>query len=124
MRCCDLLCNEEVFRHDRGGIAPDGARWIASGRSFFLPVEVLSARFRNTFPIYLREAFRKGQLHFHGELASLAQPDAFNALCDHSGKIKWVVAPRHLSADPNKRSSIWRGTPIAWPSPTAVSCRC
>ena len=32
-----------------GGIAPDGARWIASGRSFFLPVAVLSARFRNTF---------------------------------------------------------------------------
>jgi hypothetical protein len=74
-----------------GGIAPDGARWIASGRSFFLPVEVLSARFRNTFLIYLREAFHKGQLHFHGELAPLAQPDAFKALCEHSGKIKWVV---------------------------------
>jgi Putative transposase/Transposase zinc-binding domain len=74
-----------------GGIAPDGARWIASGSSFFLPVEVLSARFRNTFLIYLLEAFRKGQLHFHGELAPLAQPDAFEALCDHSGKIKWVV---------------------------------
>jgi hypothetical protein len=74
-----------------GGIAPDGARWIASGSSFFLPVEVLSARFRHTFLIYLREAFRKGQLQFHGELAALAQPDAFAALCDHSGKIKWVV---------------------------------
>ena len=74
-----------------GGIAPDGARWIASRNSFFLPVEVLSARFRNTFLIYLREAFRKGQLHFHGELAALAQPDAFEALCDHSGKVKWVV---------------------------------
>lgn len=74
-----------------GGIAPDGARWIASRSSFFLPVEVLSARFRNTFLIYLREAFRKGQLHFHGELAPLAQPDAFEALCHNSGKIKWVV---------------------------------
>ena len=74
-----------------GGIAPDGARWISSGRSFFLPVAVLSAWFRNTFLIYLREAFRKGQLHFHGELAALAQPDAFEALCDHSGKTKWVV---------------------------------
>jgi hypothetical protein len=72
-------------------MAPDSARWIASRSSFFLPVEVLSACFRNTFLIYLREAFRKGQLHFHGELAPLAQPDAFKALCDHSGKIKWVV---------------------------------
>jgi len=74
-----------------GGIAADGARWIASRSSFFLPVEVLSARFRNTFLIYLRDAFRKGQLHFHGELAALAQPDTFKALCDNSGKIKWVV---------------------------------
>ena len=74
-----------------GGIAPDGACWIASGRSFFLPVAVLSARFRNTFLIYLQEAFRKGQLHFHGELAPLAQQDAFQALCDHNRKIKWVV---------------------------------
>jgi hypothetical protein len=39
----------------------------------------------------LREAFRKGQLHFHGELAPLAQPDAFEALCDKASKIKWVV---------------------------------
>jgi hypothetical protein len=74
-----------------GGIAPDGARWIATGRSFFLPVEVLSARFRNTFLIYVRDAFRKSQLHFDGELAALAQPNAFEALCDNSAKIKWVV---------------------------------
>lgn len=74
-----------------GGIAPDGARWIATRSSFFLPVEVLSARFRNIFLIYLRDAFRKGQLHLHGELAALAQPEAFEALCDKSGKIKWVV---------------------------------
>jgi hypothetical protein len=74
-----------------GGIAPDGARWIASRSSFFLPVRVLSALFRNKFLIYLRDAFRKGQLHFHGELAALAQPDAFEALCQKASKIDWVV---------------------------------
>ena len=74
-----------------GGIAPDGARWVACRNSFFLPVEVLSARFRNTFLIYLRQAFRKGQLQFHGELAPLAKPDAFEALCHDASKIKWVV---------------------------------
>jgi hypothetical protein len=74
-----------------GGIAPDGARWVACRSSFFLPVQVLSARFRNRFLIYLREAFRKGELQFHGELAPLAQPDAFEALCHNSSQIKWVV---------------------------------
>jgi hypothetical protein len=74
-----------------GGIAADSARWVASRRSFLLPVEVLSACFRNRFLLYLRAAFRKGQLHFHGELSPLAQPDAFQALCDKSGRMKWVV---------------------------------
>ena len=32
-----------------GGISPDGARWVSCGESFFLPVRVLSCRFRNTF---------------------------------------------------------------------------
>jgi hypothetical protein len=74
-----------------GGIAPDGARWIASRSSFFLPVRVLSALFRNKFLFYLRDAFRKGQLHFHGELTALAQPDAFEAQCQKASKIDWVV---------------------------------
>jgi hypothetical protein len=74
-----------------GGIASDNARWIASRCSFLLPVEVLSACFRNRFLLYLREAFHKGQLHFHGELLPLAQPDAFQALCDKSSRMKWVV---------------------------------
>jgi hypothetical protein len=74
-----------------GGIAPDGARWIASRSSFFLPVRVLGALFRNKFLIYLRDAFRKGQLHFHGKLAALAQPDTFEVLCQKVSKIDWVV---------------------------------
>jgi len=39
----------------------------------------------------LRKAFRKGKLHFHGELESLAQPTAFEALCQKAGDVDWVV---------------------------------
>jgi hypothetical protein len=75
-----------------GGVSPDGKRWVACRRrSFLLPVQVLSSRFRNLFLTYLRDAFRKGRLKFYGEMAGLARPAAFEALCGRVGRIKWVV---------------------------------
>jgi Putative transposase/Transposase zinc-binding domain len=75
-----------------GGISPDGSRWIGCPKSsFFLPVRVLSRRFRKRFLLYLRKAFHKGRLHFSGELQSLTEPVAFRALCEKAADIEWVV---------------------------------
>jgi len=75
-----------------GGISPDGVHWIACKKKlFFLPVKVLSSRFRRLFLIYLREAFQKGRLKFQGDMAGLTQPAAFESVCQQAGKIKWVV---------------------------------
>jgi hypothetical protein len=75
-----------------GGISHDGTRWIACRKdSFFLPHLLLSQRFRKKFLWQLRRAFRHGALHFSGELQSLASPAAFEALCEKTAKIKWVV---------------------------------
>ena len=75
-----------------GGISPDGAHWIGCKKQwFFLPVKVLSGRFRNLFLIYLGKAFRAGKLKFHGGMAHLAQPAVFEALCRQARRIEWVV---------------------------------
>jgi hypothetical protein len=75
-----------------GGISPDGSRWIACRKdSFFLPVRLLSHRFRKKFLWQLHHVFRQGALHFTGELRSLASPAAFEALCEKAAKIEWVV---------------------------------
>jgi hypothetical protein len=75
-----------------GGLSLDGSRWIACRKnSFFLPVAVLSHRFRKKFLRKLRQAFRQGALRFPGELRSLARPAAFRALCEKAANIKWVV---------------------------------
>jgi Putative transposase len=75
-----------------GGISPNGDRWIGcKKKSFFLPVKVLSSRFRRLFLMYLRKTFREGRLRFHGAMAGLAQPAAFEALCRQVGRFKWVV---------------------------------
>jgi hypothetical protein len=67
-----------------GGLSPDGTRWIACPKSFFLPVRVLSLLFRKKFLRALGNAFRKG------ELRSL-DPSAFRALCQQAARIEWVV---------------------------------
>jgi hypothetical protein len=75
-----------------GGISLDGARWIGCRKkSFFLPVRLLSSRFRKKFLRSLQHAFRQGSLHFHGELASLAEPSALAALCEKAEALPWVV---------------------------------
>jgi hypothetical protein len=75
-----------------GGISPDGLRWIGCRKkTFFLPVKVLSCRFRNLFLLYLRKAYKADKLRFHGELAELAGQSAFETLCRTTKQSKWVV---------------------------------
>jgi Putative transposase len=74
-----------------GGMGPDGASWVGCRQSFFLPVRVLSRLFRIKFLIYLRKAFREGKLRFYGEMAGLAKPAAFEALCCEAARTEWVV---------------------------------
>ena len=75
-----------------GGISLDGSRWIGCRKSsFFLPVRLLSHRFRKSFLRALRRAFRNGALRFHGEMKALAEPATFQTLCDRAAAIDWVV---------------------------------
>ncbi len=77
-----------------GGIAPDGARWIACKnrkKPFFLPVKVLSRVFRGKFLDLLRKAFQQGELHFYGNLAALSQPLRFEQYLEASRRNDWVV---------------------------------
>ena len=54
-----------------GGLSPDGTRWVACRPGFFLPVRVLSRRFRELFLARLQAAFTAGELRFSGALAAL-----------------------------------------------------
>ncbi len=74
-----------------GGLASDHSRWIHSGKKFFLPVRVLSQVFRGKFLALLKQAFRHGQLTFHGRLSGLAQPEAFQQMLRQAYRQEWVV---------------------------------
>lgn len=88
-----------------GGISADASRWIACRKyrkSFFLPVRVLSDFFCKRFLRHLRRAFQNGKLQFHGELKPLAQPEAFEAMCESLSRIKWVVYTKRPFGGPER----------------------
>jgi len=74
-----------------GGLSPDGARWISCRLGFFLPVRVLSRLFRRLFLEGLAALHASGRLAFHGDLADLAEANAFAAMLAPLRWADWVV---------------------------------
>jgi Putative transposase/Transposase zinc-binding domain len=74
-----------------GGISLDGRQWIACRPGFFLPVKVLSRRFRKLYLRYLEQAFAAGKLQFHGDLEQLADAQNFARYLAPLAEMEWVV---------------------------------
>lgn len=85
-----------------GGLSPDGERWIACRKGFFLPVRVLSRLYRRLFLNKLKAAHRAGRLRFSGELSRLADLGAFDAFLISLRRIEWVVYAKRPFAGPEQ----------------------
>jgi hypothetical protein len=83
-----------------GGLSPDGARWVACRRGFFLPVRVLSRLFRRRFIEELEKLHHAGQLRFFGDHAHLAEAAAFARWLVPLCKSEWVVYAKRPFAGP------------------------
>ena len=74
-----------------GGLAPDGTRWVPCRPRFFLPVKVLSRRFRSLFLDALRREATQGTLTFAGACQPLATPQAWHQFLAPLQTTEWVV---------------------------------
>lgn len=74
-----------------GGISPDGKRWVSCRDGFFLPVRVMSRMFRGKFLAMLVRAFEQNELEFHGQLAQLNHPKAWEGWLEPLRNKQWVV---------------------------------
>lgn len=74
-----------------GGLSFDGTRFICSQKKFFIPVKVLSRKFRGKFLAFLKEAFQDGNLVFHGKIEPLSGKIKFQFLIDSLYRTEWVV---------------------------------
>jgi hypothetical protein len=86
-----------------GGVALDGSRWLPCRPHFFLPVRILSRRFRRLYLAGLEHLYDQGQLTWMGRCRALAEPQRWpQFLADVRAK-EWVVyakeplrEPRHV----------------------------
>jgi hypothetical protein len=85
-----------------GGLSLDGERWISCRLRFFLPVRVLSRRFRYLFLKRLRGAYERGELSFFGALAGLEDPAAFAAYLAPIARREWVVYAKRPFGGPKQ----------------------
>jgi len=74
-----------------GGLSPQGNRWIPCKKNFFLPVKVLSARFRNKFLTNLKKTYSANELKFPGTIEHLNEKPHFQQLIDKLFAKEWVV---------------------------------
>lgn len=74
-----------------GGLSIDGKRWLNSKKSFFIPVKVLSRKFRGKFLYYLKREYYGKKLKFSGDIAVLKDSDTFRIFVDKLYRKEWVV---------------------------------
>lgn len=73
-----------------GGLSPLG-KWVNSRKKFFIPVKVLSRKFRGKFLYYLKQLYSQNKLEFHGSQKHLANGQEFNKLLTSLYSKEWVV---------------------------------
>jgi hypothetical protein len=72
-------------------LTQDGLRFITSRKKFFIPVKVLSCKFRGKFLFHLKLAAKKNEIKFYNDCKYLEQDMNFdNLLCGLYQK-DWVV---------------------------------
>ena len=65
-----------------GGLSNDGLRFVRSRKKFFIPVKVISKKFRGKFLDLLKQAYDKGEIAFFNEATKLALRSNFLSLVD------------------------------------------
>lgn len=75
-----------------GGLSLDGSKWINSKKDFFIPVKVLSRKFRGKFLYYLKkEYYNNPKLKFINHNENLKYKDVFQCFVDRLYKKEWIV---------------------------------
>lgn len=73
-----------------GGLSSIG-KWVNSRKKFFIPVKVLSRKFRGKFLYYLKQLYYQNKLEFHGSQKYLFDDKEFEKLLTSLYGKEWIV---------------------------------
>jgi len=83
-----------------GGLAPDGSQWVPCRPHFFLPVRVLSRRFRRLYLAGLEQLNVQGHLTLTGRCQELAEPQHGQRCLATLRDKEWVFYAKEPLQDP------------------------
>ena len=66
-------------------------KWVNSRKKFFIPVKVLSRKFRGKFLHYLKQLYYQDKLEFHGSQKFLSNDTDFETLLSSLYSKEWIV---------------------------------
>jgi hypothetical protein len=74
-----------------GGLSIDEKRWQSSKKDFFIPVKVLSRKFRGKFLYYFKKAYFSSAIKCSGDNERLKDKELFKVFVDKLYKKEWIV---------------------------------
>src|SRR5215469_16398490 len=83
-----------------GGLAPDGSQWVPCRPHFFLPVRVLSRRFRRLYLAGLEQLNVQGHLTLTGRCQELDEPQPWQRCLATLRDKEWVFYAKEPLQDP------------------------
>lgn len=75
-------------------------QWRRSSKKFFIPVRVLSKKYRGKFLYYLKQYYKQGQLKFFNELEVYKNPKRFQELINQCYGINWYSYTKRTFSGP------------------------
>jgi hypothetical protein len=82
-----------------GGLT-QGHQWRNSSKKFFVPVKVLSKKFRGKFLYHLKDLYAKDKLSFWGSIEQMKESNAFGQLLDTCYAKKWYSYAKETLCGP------------------------
>jgi len=82
-----------------GGLTKDN-QWRSSSSKFFIPVKVLSKKFRGKFLHYLKQYYQRKLLTFYGNAQQYLNPRIFQALLDQCYRKNWYSYTKRTFSGP------------------------
>ena len=74
-----------------GGLNSSENKWVKSKKKFFIPVKVLSRKFRGKFLHYLNELYLRNKLKFPSNTSELSSRDMFGQFKSSLYEKEWIV---------------------------------
>jgi len=75
-------------------------QWRTTSQKFFIPVKVLSKKFRGKFLYYLKRYYQQNQLHFYNEAEKYKDPKQFQNLIDQCYSVNWYSYTKRTFSGP------------------------